>query len=174
MRTWIAASTAAALIAAWGCSAPSQKAEPEGKPAPAPEQAEPKSEAKPVAPGQTAGAEWEEILKKLKANYEVGEQAKASQADEHYRLAERYYQAGDFEKAELECEKAIQINPNHAAAQALVTEVRFILGKGGATPASREYDKYMQEAIVRHQQTLVEIDNAHARGTRHYNRGEYD
>jgi type II secretory pathway component GspD/PulD (secretin)/tetratricopeptide (TPR) repeat protein len=174
MRTWTAASLAAALIAAWGCqtSAPADKPA-EAGPAPAAPAPEAKAPA-PVAPGQAAGAEWEEILRKLKANYEVGEQAKASQADEHYRLAERYYQAGDFEKAELECEKAIQINPNHAAAQALVTEVRFILGKGGATPASREYDKYMQEAIVRHQQTLVEIDNAHARGTRHYNRGEYD
>src|SRR6185295_6888467 len=109
-----------------------------------------------------------------KANYAVTEQQKASQADEHYRLAERYFQAGDFEKAEIECQKALQLSANHAPSRALYTEVQFILGKGKATPQTAEYDKFMHEALVRHQQLLIEIDNAYERGKRSYNMGEYD
>jgi type II secretory pathway component GspD/PulD (secretin)/tetratricopeptide (TPR) repeat protein len=123
---------------------------------------------------QAQGQEWEALLQKLKASYEVTEQAKSSQADEHYRLAERYFQAGDFEKAALECEKALQINGNHAPARALHMEVQFNLGRGQVTPASQEYDKYMKEAVVRQQQTIVEIDNAMAAGQRQYNMGDYD
>jgi len=114
---------------------------------------------------QTA-SEWEFLLSRLKAAYEVGEQAKASQADERYRLAERYYHAGDLEKAALECEKALALHPRHAAATALRLEVDFILGRGAPTPATQEYSKFFQSALVRHQQTLVEVDNALERGRR--------
>ncbi len=126
------------------------------------------------APRPQSGNEWEELLGKLKATYAVGDAQKASQADEHYRLAERQYVAGDFEKATQECEKAIQLNPNHAPARALFMEVQFILGRSKATPVSEEHDKYVKEALVRHQQLLVEIDQAYERGTRAYNLGEYE
>lgn len=124
--------------------------------------------------GQAAGAEWEEILRKLRSSHEVSEQQKGAQADEHYRLGLRYYEAGDFDKASRECEKALQINGNHLGAQALLRELNFLLGRAAVTPAVQELDKYMKEALVRHQQTILEIDGALSRGTRHYNRGEYD
>ena len=171
MRIWISSLTLAAIAA--GCSASQpQKAEP--APAPAPADAPAAKPAMPEAAKPQSGSEWEELLNKLKANYAVTEQQKASQADEHYRLAERYYTAGDFEKAEIECQKALQLSSNHAPARALYTEVQFILGKGKATPATQEYDSFMKEALVRHQQLLIEIDNAFERGKRDYNMGEYD
>src|SRR5579862_8680868 len=150
MRIWISSLTLAAVAA--GCSASQpQKAEPAPAPAEAPAA---KAAAPEPAPKPQSGSEWEELLNKLKANYAVTEQQKASQADEHYRLAERYYTAGDFEKAEIECQKALELSSNHAPARALYTEVQFILGKGKATPATKEYDSFMQEALVRHQQLL--------------------
>ena len=169
MRIWISTALTLAALAA-GCSSAPQSG---SKPAPdsAPDSAPAE---KPEAARPQSGSEWEELLNKLKANYAVTEQQKASQADEHYRLAERYYQAGDFEKSVLECQKAIQLNANHAPARALFTEVQFILGQGRATPASKEYDDFMREALVRHQQLLIEIDNAYERGKRDYNLGEYD
>ncbi len=169
MRIWISSLTLAAVAA--GCSTSQPKAEPAPAPAEAPaaKAAAPEAAAKPQS-----GSEWEELLNKLKANYAVTEQQKASQADEHYRLAERYYTAGDFEKAEIEAQKALQLSSNHAPARALLTEVQFLLGKGKATPASQEYDSFMKEALVRHQQLLIEIDNAFERGKRDYNMGEYD
>lgn len=172
MREWILAGAVSALFAA-GCSSPQQA--PTAPATQAPPSA-PQSIAAPPATGgtQAQGAEWEQLIQKLKASYEVSEAAKSSQADEHYRLAERYYQSGDYEKSQLECDKALQINGNHAPARALFMEVQFLLGRGRVTPAAEEYDKYMREALVRHQQTLVEIDNAMASGQRQYNAGDYD
>lgn len=171
MRIWISTALTVAAVAA-GCStAPQQKP---AEPAPAAAPAEKPAAPAPEAARPQSGSEWEELLNKLKANYAVTEQQKASQADEHYRLAERYYTAADFEKAQLECQKALQLSPSHAPAKALFTEVSFILGQGKATPITQEYDRFMHEALVRHQQLLIEIDNAYERGKRDYNLGEYE
>lgn len=170
MRTWLSASFATGLLLAAGCASSETSSAP---PAPAERPAAAAAPQQPPKNPQT-GAEWEELINKLKSSYEITEQQKTSQADEHYRLAERYYQAGDFEKATVECEKAIQLSPNHAPARALFMEVQFILGQGKVTPESQIYGKYMDEAIVRHQQTMVEIDTAYQRGTRSFNLGEYD
>src|SRR5262245_54692200 len=171
MRIWISTAFILAAVAA-GCSSTEQQRPADSGPAPAPKA---KAEAAPIEGAKPqSGSEWEELLNKLKANYAVTEQQKSSQADEHYRLAERYFQAGDFEKAKLETQKALQLNPSHAPSKALFTEVSFILGEGKATPQTVEYDKFMKEALVRHQQLLIEIDNAYERGKRDYNLGEYD
>jgi Ca-activated chloride channel family protein len=119
-----------------------------------------------------AGSEWEERLNKLKSNFAVTEQAKVTPAEEHYRLAERYYQSGDFEKSTLETQKALQASPNHAPSRALYTENQFVLGQGKAIPSTLEYDQFMSESLVRHQQLLIEIDNAFERGKRNYSQGD--
>ncbi|RPH34750.1 MAG: hypothetical protein EHM91_18110, partial [Planctomycetota bacterium] len=170
MRIWISTAFILAAIAA-GCSSTEQQRPADSGPAPAPKA---RAEAPAEGAKPQSGSEWEELLNKLKANYAVTEQQKSSQADEHYRLAERYFQAGDFEKSKLECQKALQLNASHAPSKALFTEVSFILGEGKATPQTVEYDKFMKEALVRHQQLLIEIDNAYERGKRDYNLGEYD
>jgi len=95
-------------------------------------------------------------------------------AEELYKLAERRFQAGDFEKAEEMSLKALEVDPNFAAARALYTENGFILGKGKTTPTSGEYDKFMKEALVRHQQTLTEVDAAQERGRQAYRQGDYE
>src|SRR5262245_2467220 len=89
-----------------------------------------------------------------------------STVDDRYRLAERYFQAGDFEKSQRECQRALQMRPGHAPANALLTEVSFILGQGSVTLHSTQTDPYMTGCIVRHQQLLIEIDNALARAER--------
>jgi tetratricopeptide (TPR) repeat protein len=119
-------------------------------------------------------SEWDDLIKELRRSYEVSEAGKDSQADEHYRLAERYYQAGDYEKTTQECQKALSLRPNHAPSKALFMEVQFILGQGKVTPESDQYDKYMKEALLRHSQTLLEIDSALKKGQDEYNRGEFD
>jgi Flp pilus assembly secretin CpaC/tetratricopeptide (TPR) repeat protein len=173
MRIGIVSLLAAALFAA-GCSSPgspSQAPEESSRPAAVPV-ARAEGPQEPKAP--QSSAEWDELLKKLRSNYEVTEGQKNAQADEHYRLAERYFASGDFDRAKVECQKAMQIDPSHAGANALFREVIFTKGEGPATPASIEYKRYMDEALVRHQQTLIEIDNAYTAGTRAYNRGDYD
>ncbi len=96
----------------------------------------------------------------------------AEAADEHYRQAERYLQAGDFEKAEHASGEALRLDPGHAGANALFLENQFILGRGKATPPSEDMALYRQHALVRHQQVLLEVDQAQARGMRAYERGD--
>lgn len=156
MKLRHAARAALISMAFFGCSR---------APVPAPE---------PVLPAPPkSGAEWEELLQRLKATSSTAEEGKTATADAHYRLGERYYQAGDFEKAIFECEKAIRIDPGHAPAKALFMEVQFLLGRARATPSSLEYERYMKESIVRHQQTLIELDNALATASRALNQGDY-
>jgi len=49
--------------------------------------------------------------------------------DEQYRLAERYYQAWDLEKAEELCVRALRRSPDHVPSRALLRETRFALGR---------------------------------------------
>ena len=133
----------------------------------------------PAAPVNAAantqgGQEWDQLIRRLKEQQEVSDQQKGAQADEHYRLGERYYQSGDYERASLECEKALQLKSDHAAARALWLEVQFVMGRGKATPASQEYKDYMQRALVQHSQTLLEMDDKMSQGVRAYNAGYYD
>ncbi|MBI4563670.1 MAG: tetratricopeptide repeat protein [Planctomycetes bacterium] len=121
-----------------------------------------------------AGQEWDELMRKLRDQHIVSEQTKLAQADEHYRLADRYYRAGEFAKAEIECQKAVGLNPNHGAAHALLLEIQFAMGKGQVTPQSFLFEKYLQEAAVRQQETLLEIDNALEQGKRAFQIGNYD
>jgi Ca-activated chloride channel family protein len=112
-------------------------------------------------------AEWEDLLNKLKSNYAVDLPGNAKEADEHYRLAERYYTAGDPEKSEVEIQKALVLAPQHAPARSLLQEIQFILGKGKATPATQEYDRrLMKSALVRQPELRSEADTALERGRR--------
>lgn len=174
MRTWILALLATAFAAGCAAAPAVMPSAPGPQDTPAAPQQNPGAEkpGDPAAPLQAA--EWEELIKRLKQNYEVTEQQKGSQADEHYRLAERSFQAGDFSRCEVECEKALKLAPGHAPANALWLEVQFILGRGRQTPQTEEYDKYMKLAVVRHEQTILEISNAFNRGTSSYNMGDYD
>jgi hypothetical protein len=88
-------------------------------------------------------------------------------ADEIYRRAERFYQAGDFEKSIVCCNAALRGMPSHAPTRALKTELELILGQGKAslTPPV-DYSRYMRGA------SLADIDAAYGRGVRAFNLGE--
>ena len=93
---------------------------------------------------------------------EAGLSGTSAAADKHYRLAERYFQAGDVEKAQSECGRAIQADPIHLATRALLTELSFILGKMAVDP------QLAQAAAVRREQVIVESDQALARARQHF------
>src|SRR5262245_52639781 len=120
------------------------------------------------------GQEWDALHRKLVGQSRVDEQEKAAQAEEHYRLALRYYDSGDFEKAEAECAKALSLNEKHAASHALMIEVQFALGKGRVTPQSLEFEAIIQMAAAKQQQVIFEIREAMDNGIRSYNLGNYD
>jgi len=84
-----------------------------------------------------------------------------------YQIAELLYELGDFEKALLQCEKALQVNPRHAPALALQMELQFILGRGIATSPSTNYDVCMHRSFIPTAQLLIEIERALQRADEH-------
>ena len=55
-------------------------------------------------------------------------------ADEHYRQGERYFQADLLDLAAVECQKAVETNPQHMPARALLAEIKFIASRRSSKP----------------------------------------
>ncbi len=121
----------------------------------------------------TSEQEWDELHRKLVGKSRLDEQQKAARAEEHYRLALRHYDSGDFEKADAESMKALSLNPTHGASHALQLETRFALGKGRTTPQSQEFESIIHMAHARQQQVIFEVRDAMDSGIRDYNLGKY-
>ncbi|HEU4338688.1 MAG TPA: VIT domain-containing protein, partial [Planctomycetota bacterium] len=121
--------------------------------------------------GDDSAQEWDQLHRKLVGKQRVDEQERQAQSDEHYRLAIRFYDSGEFEKAENECQKALSLNGNHGAAHALMLEVQFALGKGRVTPQSLEFEQIIQMSHARQQQVIFEIREAMDNGNRAFNQG---
>ena len=95
------------------------------------------------------------------------------QADDHYQLAESYFQAAEFAKCEQECMETMKLNPDHAPAYALLLESQFLQGNGAFTFES-EGDGLLEKGYFIHpEQTLIEIDQVFSRGYRSYIFGNY-
>ena len=166
----------ALLLITVGCSStPGNGGAPTETPVPdtGPSAAAPK-EGAPPAGDSHSGQEWEELRHKLASQAKIGEQEKAAQSDEHYRLAVRYYDSGDFEKAEAECQKALGLNSGHGAANALLLEIQYALGKGRLTAKSLEFEEVIAAARARQEQVILEIRSGMESGIRSYNLGNYD
>ncbi len=171
MRALVAFASLGGLVIFAGCAT----SEPSKPTAPVANKSIPDATGATVNPAANtqSGQEWDQLMQRLKAAQEVNEQQKAAQADEHYRLGERYYQSGDFERAQIECQKAIQLKADHASALALATEIEFIIGRGVATAKSQIIQDMLRKTVVQHQQTILEIDDKLSNGVRAYNAGYY-
>ena len=103
----------------------------------------------------------------------LGCHSSAYRADDHYILAERHFQAGDFTQCEQECQKALDLNPNYRQAKALWLESQFLQGKGVAIHGP-EGEVWLKKSLpIGMMQMLIEIEQAHHRGQRAFNLGEY-
>ncbi|HTF56197.1 MAG TPA: VIT domain-containing protein, partial [Planctomycetota bacterium] len=91
----------------------------------------------------------------------------------HYDLACKYYESGDFEKAEAECDKVLKANPGNGAANALKLELQYALGKGRLTSKGLESEDVIVAAHTRHEQVNLEVRKEVESGIRSYNLGKY-
>ena len=127
-----------------------------------------------VPPPATAeGDDWNKIIDSLKRDQLVQDQQKEALADEHYQLAERYFQAARFEQADLEVNQSLKLDPNHLGARALWEDVQVALGKGVVTPQHKQIQQALDLERARRQQTLIEMGDAYNRGLRAFNEADY-
>jgi tetratricopeptide (TPR) repeat protein len=86
-------------------------------------------------------------------------------ANAAYLRAEERYIALDLDSAERECRAALELNPNHAAAHALLGEIQFL---------TRPRDAMGPPYRVQGEQILIELRDAYQRAVRAYNLGNHD
>ena len=143
-----------------GCSAPAS----------APVAEKPKPEAPVVI--QAQDPEWQKLAEELTKGMTVAEQQKALEGQRHYDLALAWFNKGDFDKAKVEAQIAIQKSPEHIAARKLLSDVNEIISgrpTGLRTPAEQE----LRVAQVRVEQAQIEITNHLLHGERFLNAAMY-
>ena len=139
--------------------------------APAPAEEAPKAKEAPVVV-QAQDTEWQKLAEELTKGMTVAEQQKALEGQRHYDLALAWFNKGDFDKAKVEAQIAIQKHPEHLAARKLLSDVNEIIsGKptGLRTPADQE----LRVAQVRVEQAQIEITNHLLHGERFLNAAMY-
>src|SRR5262245_23158701 len=138
--------------------------------APAPVAESPKQDA-PVAI-QARDPEWQKLAEELTKGMTVTEQQRALEGQRHYELALAWFNKGDFDKAKVEAQIAVEKFPENVAARKLLSDVNEIIsGKpsGLRTPADQE----LRVAMVRVEQAQIEITNHILHGERFLNAAMY-
>jgi tetratricopeptide (TPR) repeat protein len=117
--------------------------------------------------------EWEKGMREFQGREQVRREEAEHMAQEHYRIAERFFQEGRLESAELACREALTLNPGHAGARALQYETQLLMGRGKAAPQSERLEKAIRQTEARQKEVQQEIDEQFNLGMRHYNAGNY-
>jgi hypothetical protein len=121
---------------------------------------------------QAENPEWQKITEELLKGRTVAEQQKMVEGQRHYELALAWFNKGDFDKAKVEAQIAVEKAPENIAARKLLSDVNEIIsGKptGLRTPAEQE----LRVAMVRVEQAQLEITNHLLHGERFLNAAMY-
>lgn len=130
------------------CSAPPPE------PAPVPEP--PRQECQIVI--EAENREWQRIAEELTRGRTVGEQQKLLESERHYQLGLAWFHKGDFEKAKIQAQTAVEKWPEHLAARKLLADAGEIL-VGGPTGLRGIGDQDLRVAQVTVEQQQLEITN---------------
>jgi len=136
------------LLLVAGCSA--------RPPQPAPHREPPKQECQIVVEAESK--EWQKIAEELTKGRSVGEQQKLLESERHYQLGLAWFHKGDFEKAKIEAQLAVEKWTEHLAARKLLADVGEIL-VGGPTGLRGIGDHDLRVAQVKVEQQQLEITN---------------
>jgi len=141
---------------------------------PGPEAAPPPPQEKRPA-HEAANAEWAKILEEALKNQGVAEQQRVQQSLRHYELALAWFNKGDFEKAKVDAQKAVQVWPENLAARKLLSEIlEIIVGiPGGTTTLRTPAEADVRVTLVKVEQTQLEITMHLVHGQRYFDAKMY-
>jgi type II secretory pathway component GspD/PulD (secretin) len=175
---FLAALLAIALAAGIGCSTQA-KQEPVAAPIAAPEQ--------PVAPPtaapdpgkalvvQAASPEMEKIIQEVARGRSQEEQAKIAESRQHYQIALANQNRGEFEKARIEAQLAVDADHENVAARKLLNDIQQIMVGGKAQFGARSIAEDAASTFrIQIEQAQIEIAKHVRDGERYYNARMYD
>jgi hypothetical protein len=132
-----------------GCSAPP-------RPEPLPQRDPPKQECQIVVEAESR--EWQKIAEELTKGRSIGDQQRLLESERHYQLGLAWFNKGDFEKAKIEAQIAVDKWPEHLAARRLLADAGEIL-VGGPAGLRGIGDHDLRVAQVTVEQQQLEITN---------------
>ena len=126
------------------------------------------------APANNNQDKWQDIIKKEAERAKVADEQKKAQAEAYYRLGLSYREGGDFEKAEVELKKALENDPTHLQAKAMLQEVLMLSGKMKISIESEQFKRQMEEEHAKIQQKVLEVENIYNKGIRYFESTDYE
>jgi type II secretory pathway component GspD/PulD (secretin) len=177
----LAAFALLAFAAGIGCGGSAQPAAEAPKtPSEAPAAQDPQAPA-PVAPDakaitiQAQTPEMEKIAQELARGRTANEQNRIYTSQQHYDMALKYHNRGEFEKAKIEAQKATEAWPENVAARKLFTDVSQILVGGKAEFGARSIAEEARDAFrIKVEQAQIEITKHVRDGERYLQTRMYD
>jgi hypothetical protein len=115
---------------------------------------------------QAATPEWAAIAEEAMKGRPPEEQQRMLEAERRYQLALAWFNKGDFDKARVEAQLAIQTWTEHIPARRLLDDVNEII-VGGPTRIRGIGDHDLQVCRVTVEQVRIEIENHILLGRRH-------
>lgn len=173
-----------ALLAGIGCgttsSSPASKEAPPADPVVAATQeekpqADPAAAAEKKSPTIQATPEFEKIAQELVKGRTAQEQQAIYTSQQHYDMALRYHNKGEFEKAKIEAQKAVQAWHENLEARKLLTDINQVTVGGRAEFGARAIaEDARDEFRVRIEQAQIEITKNVRDGERYLNARMYE
>ncbi len=177
----VSAIAALAILAGIGCSTTSEPSRaPEPLPQdPAAEPAKPAFDPAQAAEGKApkieSTPEMAKIVQELVKGRTAQEQQKIYQSQQHYDMALRYHNKGEFEKAKIEAQKAVEAWHENLEARKLLTDINQVMVGGRAEFGARALgEDAAQEFRVRVEQAQIEITKHVRDGERFLNARMYE
>ncbi len=131
-------------------------------------------ELKPVVI-EAENPEWEKRAQDLVRGRTAGEQQKIYQSQQHYQLALAYQNKGDFEKARIEAQKAVECWHENLEARKLLNEIQQVIIGGRQEFGARALgEKEVAEWKVKVEQAQIEITKHIRDGERFFNARMYE
>ncbi|HYE98054.1 MAG TPA: hypothetical protein VEJ18_04040 [Planctomycetota bacterium] len=180
LRLW-GALCVVALLAGIGCSG-GAASRPQAE-TPAPEQPVPADPIAPTEPAakpaeptiQASTPEMEKLAAELVKARSAQDQQRVFQSQQHYDLALQYHNRGEFEKAKIEAQKAIQAWPENIQARKLLDDIHQVtLGQRPEFHSRAMAEDARDEFRVRVEQAQIEITKHVRDGERFLNARMFD
>ena len=166
------------MLVLWGCSSAPATQPDNAKPmAPAPQDPATPQDPPAKAGGdiQAQDAEWRRIAEEAFKKYSLQDQQRISESNEFYRLASKWKDAGDFEKAKDAAQKSVAAWPENMDARRLLAEINSVIVGGrenfGAGSISQEA---VERFKIQIEQAQIEITNHIRNGERFYNIRQFE